>query len=77
MSKLAIRALAPPSRDPAWLGRLFWAVAAGVLIWPLLAATEFRPWALFDARSLEVTGRFLRSFLPPAAEPGFLAMVAR
>lgn len=77
MSSLATRRLAPPARDPAWIGRLFWAVAAGVLMWPLLSATEFRPWTLFDTRSLEVTGRFLRSFLPPAVAPDFLAMVAR
>jgi len=67
----------PPARDPAWLGRVFWTGAALVLLWPLLTATEFRPWQLFDARSREVTGQFLRSFLPPALAPDFLALVAR
>lgn len=70
-------ALDPPTRDPAWLGRVFWAAAAIMLLWPLLVATEFKPWQVFDARSLQVTGRFLHSFLPPALSPDFLAMVAR
>jgi phosphonate transport system permease protein len=66
-----------PSRDPAWLGRLFWLLAAAVVLWPLARATEFRPWALFETRSLNVTGHFLRSFWPPAHAPDFLWMVAR
>jgi len=70
-------ALDPPTRDPAWLGRVFWAAAAIMLLWPLLVATEFKPWQVFDARSLQVTGRFLHSFLSPALSPDFLAMVAR
>ncbi|MGK2899498.1 MAG: PhnE/PtxC family ABC transporter permease [Burkholderiaceae bacterium] len=73
----AFAATAAPARDPAWLGRVFWSTAALVLLWPLLVATEFRPWALFEARSLEVSARFLRSFLPPTLAPDFLAMVAR
>lgn len=64
-------------RDPAWLGRVFWTGAALVLLWPLLVATEFRPWTLFEPRSRAVTLEFLRSFLPPAVSAEFLAMVAR
>jgi phosphonate transport system permease protein len=67
----------PPARDPAWLGRLFWCGAALVVLWPLMQATEFRPWILFEAKNLEVTGDFLASFLPPAHSGEFLAMVAR
>jgi phosphonate transport system permease protein len=66
-----------PQRDPAWRGRLFWFSAALVVLWPLGVATEFRPWLLFDARSLEVTGRFLAGFVPPAHSADFLALVAR
>jgi phosphonate transport system permease protein len=66
-----------PARDPAWRGRVFWTVAAVLLLWPLLNATEFKPWQLFDARSREVTAQFLRSFLPPAVAPNFLLLVAR
>jgi len=69
--------LAPPARDPAWAGRVFWAGAALVMLWPLLVATEFKPWQLFDARSREVSAQFLRSFLPPAMSADFLALVAR
>jgi len=68
---------APPSRDPAWLGRVFWTGAGLVLLWPLLVATEFRPWILFEARNIKVTGDFLASFLPPVLGWEFLAMVAR
>jgi phosphonate transport system permease protein len=66
-----------PTRDPAWLGRVFWLGAAAVLLWPLLVATEFRPWILVERDNLKVTGQFLASFLPPAHNTEFLAMVAR
>jgi phosphonate transport system permease protein len=65
------------ARDPAWLGRLFWCGAAGVLLWPMLVATEFKPWALFDARSLEQSARFLSAFVPPAMAADFLQLVLR
>jgi phosphonate transport system permease protein len=63
--------------DPAWRGRVLGGAAALALLWPLLVATEFKPWLLADARSLDVTGRFLRSFMPPALGPDFLLLVAR
>jgi phosphonate transport system permease protein len=66
-----------PQRDPAWLGRMSWAVLALVMLWPLLAATEFQPWQLFDARSRAVTLRFLADSLPPVVTPEFLLTVAR
>jgi len=69
--------LGPPKRDPAWLGRVFWTGAAMALLWPLLVATEFKPWQILDAGSLRVTGRFLRGFMPPALGPDFVAIVAR
>ncbi len=83
MSLAARPAMAPtrprpaPTRDPAWMGRVFWLGAALVLLWPLAVATEFRPWILFEASNLKVTGQFLASFLPPAHSAEFLAMVAR
>lgn len=64
-----------PDRDPAWLPRLFWTCAALVLLWPLLVATEFKPWVLFEAESLKVSGHFIASFFPPAHSPDFLLMV--
>jgi len=64
-------------RDPAWLGRLFWAGAACVLLAPLFVATEFRPWELLEERSLQATGRFAGAMLPPDLAGGFLLRVAR
>ena len=67
----------PADRDPAWWSRVFWAVAVLVLLWPLMVATEFKPWVLLEANSLRVSGRFIGSFFPPAMELEFLALVAR
>jgi phosphonate transport system permease protein len=68
---------APAQHDPAWLGRVGLMAVAAVLMWPLLVATEFKPWLLLDADTARVTGRFLASFLPPAHAPDFLVLVAR
>ncbi|MBL8343719.1 MAG: ABC transporter permease [Rubrivivax sp.] len=68
---------APPSRDPAWLARLFWIGAFFVVLWPLFVATEFKPWILVEQKNLEVTGQFLASFVPPAHGREFLWMVAK
>lgn len=65
-----------PRRDPAWLGRIFWTGAALALLWPMLVATEFRPWRLLDAESRGPTLRFLTSFFPPALGSEFLWLVA-
>ena len=71
-------ALAPPAdRDPAWWPRVFWWSAALVLLWPLMVATEFKPWVLLEANSLRVSGRFIGSFFPPALGAEFLTLVAR
>lgn len=69
--------VSPPARDPAWWGRVFWMGAALALLWPLLVATEFRPWVLFSAESREPTVRFLAASMPPATHPEFLWLVAR
>lgn len=77
MSAAPPRALQPPERDPAWLGRVFWVGAGLVLLWPMLVATEFRPWVLFDEQSRGPTLQFLSTFVPPAMGPEFLWLVAR
>lgn len=64
-----------PTRDPAWLPRLFWAGACLVVLWPLLVATEFRPWVMFEEQSLKVSGQFIASFWPLAHSAEFLTMV--
>jgi len=68
--------LRPAQRDPAWTGRVGLLLTAAVLLWPLLVATEFKPWLLLDADAARVTGHFLASFLPPAMSPEFLWLVA-
>jgi phosphonate transport system permease protein len=64
-------------RDPAWSRRMFWLLAAAVLLWPMLVLTEFKPWLLFAPASLESTFRFLAGFVPPRIDAEFLALVAR
>jgi phosphonate transport system permease protein len=74
---LNVAARAPAQRDPAWLARVGWAAVALVLLWPLLVATEFKPWVMLDPQALRVTGHFLASFVPPAHSADFLLLVAR
>jgi len=73
----AAAAAAPALRDPAWRGRVAWTAICLAVLWPLLQATEFRPWEMLEAQSLRVTGRFAASFLRPALQPEFLGLVAR
>ena len=70
-------AASPALRDPAWTGRVFWMLAALVLLAPALAMTEFRPWILFSAESLKSTRGFVAGFFPPKIEAEFLLLVAR
>lgn len=74
---MPLNAATAAPRDPAWLGRVGLMLAAVVVSWPLLRATEFKPWVLLDAEALQVSGRFLASFVPPAHSPEFLLLVAR
>ena len=71
------RTQAVPRRDPAFQQRLFWSAAALLLLWPLLVATEFKPWRLLEPESLQVSGRFVASFWPLAHSADFLRMVAQ
>jgi phosphonate transport system permease protein len=65
----------PRHRDPAWTGRVFWLLAAAVLVAPALVATEFKPWLLFEPDALKATRRFIADFLPPKIEGEFLWLV--
>lgn len=67
----------PHLRDPAWLGRVFWAMAGLVLLVPALVATEFKPWIFFDPDNLKVSMRFLADFFPPAMGSEFLLLVLK
>lgn len=62
-------------RDPALPARLGVLLLAGVLLWPALVWTEFRPWTLFDAQSLKATTKFLRDFVPPRHDAEFMALM--
>jgi phosphonate transport system permease protein len=79
---MAVVSVAPPAsapalRDPAWAARVFWLLAAAVVLWPLLVLAEFKPWILLTPESLKPTLRFLADFFPPRLDLEFLALVAR
>ncbi|MDB5947149.1 MAG: putative phosphonate transporter, permease protein [Ramlibacter sp.] len=73
----AATAAATGRRDPAWTGRVFWLLAAAVVLWPLLVLAEFKPWLLLTPESLKPTLRFLADFFPPRVDAEFLLLVAR
>ena len=64
-------------RDPAWAGRVFWLLAAVVVLWPLVVLAEFKPWLLLSPASLKSTLGFLTDFLTPRLDAEFLFLVAR
>ena len=61
--------------DPAWRGRITALIIAMIVLWPMLVFSEFKPWSLLDARSLQATGRFLSDFLFPAHSGEFLLLL--
>ncbi len=61
--------------DPAWRGRVIGVLLLLILLWPMLVYSEFKPWALLDAQSLQASWQFLASFVPPAHSAEFLRMV--
>jgi phosphonate transport system permease protein len=71
------RAREVAKRDPAFIQRMFWSVAGIVLLWPLMVASEFKPWVLFDPDNLKPALNFLRDMVPPKVQPEFLMMVLK
>jgi phosphonate transport system permease protein len=67
---------AAPLRDPAWLRRVSGLTLAALLLWPLLVATEFKPWVFLDPDNLKVSADFVASFWPLALDADFLKLVA-
>ncbi|MFH2133607.1 MAG: ABC transporter permease [Pseudomonadota bacterium] len=61
--------------DPAWRGRVTATIVALLLLWPMLVASEFKPWILLDAQSLGATWDFLSGFFPPAHSKEFLMLM--
>jgi len=72
-----VSAAAPAPRDPAARGRAGWAIAALVVLWPLLRLAEVHPGVLLDPANLNVMGTFLAGFLPPRVDAEFLAQLGR
>lgn len=60
-------------RDPAARSRLWGAVLAVVVLWPLFDGVGVSVSALFDADNLRVIGGFLANFLPPDTSAEFAA----
>ncbi len=63
--------------DPAWSGRVGWTLLALILLWPMLVASEFKPFTLLDRQSLRATWQFLSTFFPPAHSADFLWLLLR
>ena len=74
---MTVLSMSSHPRDPAWTGRVFWTLAALVILFPALIATEFRPWVFFEPDNLRVSARFLADFFPPQLAPDFLQLVAK
>ena len=78
-TSMAVRA--PPAQaplhDPAAKARLGLALAALVVLWPLLVLAEFKPWLLFEPGHLSVMLGFVAGFFPPALSPDFLALLGK
>ncbi|MDH4326247.1 MAG: ABC transporter permease [Betaproteobacteria bacterium] len=64
-------------RDPALPARIALAAVLLVLLWPALELTGFDPRKLFETGNLQVMGRFLGTFFPPALGADFLGLVLR
>ena len=52
------------------------AILAIMVLWPMLAWSEFKPWIVLDAQSLGATARFLAAFFPPEHSAEFLQIAA-
>ena len=66
-----------PDRDPALAGRIGAVVVAIVVLWPLLALAEFKPWLLFEGGHLAVMAGFIGGFFPPSLAPDFLVLLGK
>jgi phosphonate transport system permease protein len=77
MSSVSASSKNPALRDPAWSMRVFWFLAAIVLVWPMFQLTEFRPWILLDEDNLRPTLNFLGDMVPPKTDAEFLSLVVK
>lgn len=77
MSAIGFPRREAPTRDPAWLRRVFWVSLGLVLLWPLGVATEFKPWVLIEPQNIKISAQFLGTFWPLVFTTEFWGMVAR
>ena len=68
---------APALRDPAWLPRVAWTLAALALLWPMGVLTEFRPWVRLELGALQPAIDFVGTFFPPRTDADFLLLLLR
>ncbi len=61
-------------RDPEALSRIGWALAAVVVLWPLLLLSGFNPALLLDPQNLKAMGILLGGILPPETTDEFLEL---
>ncbi|MDZ4124759.1 MAG: ABC transporter permease [Hydrogenophaga sp.] len=66
-----------PAHDPAWTGRVFSLSLGAALLWPLMVATEFKPWIFLEPDNIKVTRQFLATFWPLVVNAEFMTMIAR
>ncbi|WP_332744718.1 PhnE/PtxC family ABC transporter permease [Hydrogenophaga sp.] len=66
-----------PARDPAWASRVFWLGLGAVLLWPLMVATEFKPWIFLEPDNLKISRQFIATFWPLVVNAEFMTMIAR
>jgi len=64
-------------RDPAVLPRLALTAVLLLLLWPGFRLAEFDLVLLFDPRNLEIMGKFLGTFFPPAHSGDFLRLILK
>ena len=77
VSNAGLTAQKPATRDPAWSGRVFWALASLVLLWPALVLTEFKPWVFLEPGAMKPALHFVGDFFPPRTDAEFLWLLAR
>ena len=72
-----MQVVSPTVRDPAWAGRVFWALAGLAVLWPALVLAEFKPWVLLEPGALKPALHFVGDFFPPRADAEFVLLLAR
>jgi phosphonate transport system permease protein len=59
------------------MGRVFWMLAALVLLWPMMVLSEFKPWVLLQPGALKPALSFLSGFFTPRVDLEFLQLLLK